>query len=248
MCNNPFYQDISGFKTFKPQEGFGGNPLNNGNWWMLTDKMKDRAEKFDLLEEFDTLGRFLFDSEFQKTEDKGESLSELIKIKRAEKIVNYDSKTLDEKRDAIASWLIRKGKKSKKERYVLTDEHGAILHISKGKEKNIELTDRAMELLSQKPKQSAVLYHNYPSGMSFSKEDICVLLSNHEINEIVAVGHNHMIYSLKIGRGKRLTKGIFFKETEDIYNKYDGKSDTALKIIAKKYNWIYTSYKGSFWV
>lgn len=248
MCNNPFYHDISGFKTFKPQEGFGGNPVDKESWWKLTDNMKDRAEKFDLLEEFDTLGRFLFDSEFQKTEDKGESLSELIKIKRAEKIVNYNSKTLDEKRDAIASWLIRKGKKSKKERYVLTDEHGAILHISKGKEKNIELTDRAMELLSQKPKQSAVLYHNHPSGMSFSKEDICVLLSNHEINEIVAVGHNHMIYSLKIGRGMRLSQEDFLKRYNFYFEKKKYKNETIIEMVAKKYKWTYTCERWIGWI
>ena len=48
MCNNPFYQDISGFKTFKPQEDFGGNPVDKESWWKMTESMKAKAEAFGL--------------------------------------------------------------------------------------------------------------------------------------------------------------------------------------------------------
>ena len=43
---------MSGFENFKPQEGFGGNPLNNGNWWMLTQGQMEQAIKFGVLREF----------------------------------------------------------------------------------------------------------------------------------------------------------------------------------------------------
>lgn len=40
------------FTKFKPQDGFGGNPLDNGNWWDMTDSMKKQAVKFGLMNEF----------------------------------------------------------------------------------------------------------------------------------------------------------------------------------------------------
>ena len=40
------------FKTFKPQEGFGGNPVDNGNWWMLTQGQMEQAIKYGVLREF----------------------------------------------------------------------------------------------------------------------------------------------------------------------------------------------------
>ena len=40
------------FKAFKPQEGFGGNPVDNGNWWMLTQGQMEQAIKYGVLREF----------------------------------------------------------------------------------------------------------------------------------------------------------------------------------------------------
>ena len=37
------------FKTFKPQEGFGGNPVDKESWWKMTESMKSQAEAFGLL-------------------------------------------------------------------------------------------------------------------------------------------------------------------------------------------------------
>lgn len=34
---------------FKPQKGFGGNPLDTGNWWKLTSSMFVNIQKFGLL-------------------------------------------------------------------------------------------------------------------------------------------------------------------------------------------------------
>lgn len=39
---------ISGFENFKPQEGFGGNPVDKESWWKMTDSMKAQAEAFGL--------------------------------------------------------------------------------------------------------------------------------------------------------------------------------------------------------
>lgn len=40
------------FTKFKPQKGFGGNPLDRGNWWDMTDSMQKQAVKFGLMNEF----------------------------------------------------------------------------------------------------------------------------------------------------------------------------------------------------
>ena len=40
------------FAKFKPQKGFGGNPLERGNWWDMTDSMKKQAVKFGLMDLF----------------------------------------------------------------------------------------------------------------------------------------------------------------------------------------------------
>ena len=42
---------------FKPQKGFGGNPLERGNWWDMTDSMKKQAVKFGLMEKFEKMFR-----------------------------------------------------------------------------------------------------------------------------------------------------------------------------------------------
>ncbi len=37
------------FDNFKPQQGFGGNPLDTGNWWDLTEGQRKLAKKYGLL-------------------------------------------------------------------------------------------------------------------------------------------------------------------------------------------------------
>ena len=43
---------ISKFKNFRVQKGFGGNPVDNGNWWMLTQGQMEQAIKYGVLREF----------------------------------------------------------------------------------------------------------------------------------------------------------------------------------------------------
>ncbi|MDD6485875.1 MAG: hypothetical protein PUF61_02880 [Spirochaetales bacterium] len=38
------------FAKFKPQKGFGGNPLEQENWWKMTDNMLKRAKDFGIIE------------------------------------------------------------------------------------------------------------------------------------------------------------------------------------------------------
>ena len=42
----------SGFDDFKPQKGFGGNPVD-GDWWKLSDEFKKRAEKLGVKKEIE---------------------------------------------------------------------------------------------------------------------------------------------------------------------------------------------------
>ena len=37
------------FSKFKPQEGFGKNPLSSGSFWLMSDNMKERALNFGLV-------------------------------------------------------------------------------------------------------------------------------------------------------------------------------------------------------
>ena len=46
MVENPTMKSLSKFKV---QEGFGGNPLDNGNWWMMTPQQMERAIKYSCL-------------------------------------------------------------------------------------------------------------------------------------------------------------------------------------------------------
>ena len=61
-----------------------------------------------------------------------------------------------------------------------------------------------------------------------------VLLTNPEIKEMVAVGHNGRVYSLKIGKGKRPGLKDFYYTADDLYYKYKNQGDKAVKLIAKK--------------
>lgn len=49
MVENPTMKSLSKFKV---QEGFGGNPLDKGNWWMMTPQQMERAIKYGCLNRF----------------------------------------------------------------------------------------------------------------------------------------------------------------------------------------------------
>jgi SPP1 gp7 family putative phage head morphogenesis protein len=47
--DNPSMKSLA---KFKPLDGFGGNPLDNGNWWMMLPSQAMQAMKFGILGEF----------------------------------------------------------------------------------------------------------------------------------------------------------------------------------------------------
>jgi len=44
-------------ENFKPQEGFGGNPIEKESWWRLTDKMKERIERYGIKKEVEAAAK-----------------------------------------------------------------------------------------------------------------------------------------------------------------------------------------------
>lgn len=44
-------------QNFKPQDSFGGNPIEKESWWRLTDKMKERIERYGIKEEVEAAAK-----------------------------------------------------------------------------------------------------------------------------------------------------------------------------------------------
>lgn len=44
-------------ENFKPQKGFGGNPIEKESWWRLTDKMKERIERYGIKKEVEAAAK-----------------------------------------------------------------------------------------------------------------------------------------------------------------------------------------------
>ena len=47
--NNVENRSMKSFEKFKVQDGFGGNPIGNGSFWLMSDEMKKRATEFGLV-------------------------------------------------------------------------------------------------------------------------------------------------------------------------------------------------------
>ena len=47
--NNVENRSMKSFEKFKVQDGFGGNPIENGSFWLMSDDMKKRATEFGLV-------------------------------------------------------------------------------------------------------------------------------------------------------------------------------------------------------
>jgi hypothetical protein len=48
-------------KNFKPMKGFGGNPLDNGNYYMMTPAMFERGLRYGVINEFNLLDNIVAD-------------------------------------------------------------------------------------------------------------------------------------------------------------------------------------------
>ena len=102
---------------------------------------------------------------------------------------------------------------------MLTDEKGTVLDIVKGENDRVAFSERTINQIAKNKKTALILYHNHPGGNSFSQGDISVLLTNPEIKEMVAVGHNGRVYSLKIGKGGKPSTEEFLKVYQNFFDK-----------------------------
>ena len=127
---------------------------------------------------------------------------------------------------------------------MITDEKGTVLDIVKGKKNSVVFSERTINQIAKNKKTALILYHNHPGGNSFSQSDISVLLTNPEIKEMVAVGHNGMVYSLRIGKGKRPVLKDFIKVYRDFFDKNNQQYGVTVKYVARKYKWVYTVHGG----
>ena len=92
MVENPTMKSLSKFKV---QEGFGGNPLDRGSWWEMTDSMKRLAEKFGVMEIIKETEVSIFKSELQEIENLIPSLSnEFVEAKNIKEANEYAKKVL----------------------------------------------------------------------------------------------------------------------------------------------------------
>ena len=92
MVENPTMKSLSKFKV---QEGFGGNPLDRGSWWEMTDNMKRLAEKFGIIEKIKEGEEIIFNSELQEIENLIPSLAnEFVEAKNIKEANEYAEKVL----------------------------------------------------------------------------------------------------------------------------------------------------------
>ena len=59
QVENPSMKSLN--KHFKPMKGFGGNPLDNGNYWMMTKGMFERGLRYGIINEFNQLDNIVMD-------------------------------------------------------------------------------------------------------------------------------------------------------------------------------------------
>ena len=76
MVENPTMKSLSKFKV---QEGFGGNPLERGSWWEMTDNMKRLAEKFEVMEKIEAAKEILVEHKPEKNAINFKSLDDIKK-------------------------------------------------------------------------------------------------------------------------------------------------------------------------
>ncbi|MBR5965367.1 MAG: minor capsid protein [Treponema sp.] len=214
--------------------GFGANPLSNDNWWNELASQVRQAKRYDVQGEIEA-AKVALEVEEPKT-DLDRELLRLVKErqpKEPEPIFGFKKMNPKAKRKAICNWLIRKGMKSGKERFVIARSDGSTVVFKKGSETGVYLGGRVENFLEFSEPKRFIFYHNHPYSGSFSYADMKTLNKYPSLREMVAVGHNGTVYSLKVG--KRLTE----EELKDIFSSFDKESEV-LKKLVKKYKWGYT--------
>ena len=149
-----------------------------------------------------------------------------------ERIYGYSKMKPKEKREAVCNWLIRKGMTSGKERFLITNTDGSVFAIRKGD--SVPLNSVKEKLLSAK-KNSLIFYHNHPLSGSFSFADAEMINTYPALKEMIAVGHNGTVYSLKVG--SRLSVKEFDKLS------FTCTEPELIKKLVKNYGWHYSIKK-----
>ena len=95
--NNVENPSMKSLTKFKVQDGFGGNPLERGSWWEMTDSMKKIAVKFGVMDEMEAEKNMIF-SDFNKYQkllsEKGLALSS--------ETINLDEEILKDLNDVLS--------------------------------------------------------------------------------------------------------------------------------------------------
>lgn len=210
----------------------GITPGFNWNQGLPRDKQMEHALKMKMKAQIENLANGVSEPTKDELIQKAVELIEK-KQKEAipERVYGYSKMKPKEKREAVCSWLIRKGMTSGKERFLITNTDGSVFAIRKGDKSGVQLNSVREKLISAK-KNSLVFYHNHPFSGSFSFKDMRTLNAYVSLKEMVAVGHNKTVYSLRAG--KRLSD----KEFVMIFN--DKTEEEGLKYLVNKYKWKYT--------
>lgn len=91
--------------------------------------------------------------------------------------------------------------------------------------------------LNGKAKDSVIITHNHPTGVSFSERDLEFMSNNPQIHTLFAVTPNGKVFSLRTNCGKTVDRYIVSE-----YNRYIGKGksrEEVLRDMAEKYAWEY---------
>ncbi len=216
--------------------GFGANPLANDDWWLELESQVRQAKMYGVQGEIEAAKVALGVSEPTKDE-LIQKAKEAIEQKQNEampdRIYGYSKMKPKEKRKAICDWLIRKGMMSKKERFVIARADGSTIAFRKGSETNVLLGSKVEELLEMSDKDRFIFYHNHPFSKSFSFLDMRTLNYYDSLKEMVAVGHDGTVFSLKAG--KRLSD----KDFVEIFSSFPSDIEK-LNFLVKNFKWKYS--------
>lgn len=220
----------------KPAKGFGTNPLENDSWWNELSSQVARAKEYGVQGEIEAAKVALGVGEPTKDE-LIQKAKEVIEQKQneamPERIYGYSKMKPKEKRKAICNWLIRKGMISGKERFVIARADGSTVAFRKGSKTNVLLGSKVEELLEMSDKDRFIFYHNHPFSKSFSFLDMRTLNYYDSLKEMVAVGHDGTVFSLKAG--KRLSDKDFVESLSSFSTDME-----KLNFLVKNYKWKYT--------
>ena len=220
----------------KPAKGFGTNPLENDSWWNELSSQVARAKEYGVQGEIEAAKVALGVDEPTKDE-LIQKVKEVIEQKQneamPERIYGYSKMKPKEKRKAICNWLIRKGMMSGKERFVIARADGITVAFRKGSKTNVLLGSKVEELLEMSDKDRFIFYHNHPFSKSFSFLDMRTLNYYDSLKEMVAVGHDGTVFSLKAG--KRLSDKDFVESLSSFSTDME-----KLNFLVKNYKWKYT--------